>query len=362
VYVNGQLQQQVAASGTLVTTAQPLTMGAAPGWGWYGGVYGTVRLDECAVYNRALSASEVYGIVQAGGAGKVWPGCVEPLGGLVAWWPGDGGPWDLARTNALRLRNGPGYGSAVVGGGFELDGVDDGADAGPGQGFDVGVGEALTVELWVRPEVNATTDGVMSLVGKRWTPGPLRALGWELFLLNGRLGVQLADAGGFANFVSGGPDLRDGGWHHVVWTLDRNASDGGRLYVDGAEVLRFNPTVRPGSLSNAEPVRVGIHPQSGFNGYYKGGLDEVRIYRTALTVGQVQQLYQSGAGGVCKRDSDNDGLSDLQEVWLGTNPFSADSDGDGVGDGLEWVQGRNPQGADAETNPSQVQLQVYRPW
>jgi hypothetical protein len=55
-------------------------------------------------------------------------------------------------------------------------------------------------------------------------------------------------------------------------------------------------------------------------------------------------------------------LSDLQEVWLGTNPFSADSDGDGVGDGLEWVQGRNPQAAGAETNASQVQLQVYRPW
>jgi|GEM_PF-3847476 len=358
LYVNGQLRGDVAAAGTLVTTAQPVTLGAAPGWGWYG----SGRLDECAIYNRALSASEVFGIYQAGGAGKVWPTCVAAPAGLVAWWPGDGGPWDLARTNALRLRNGLGYAAAVVGGGFLFDGADDGADAGPDSVFDVGVGEPLSVELWMRPEVNQTTYGVMSLVGKRWAPSGSTALGWELFLINGRLGVQIADAGGYANFISSGPDLRDGGWHHVVWVLDRQATDGGRLYLDGSLVMTFNPTIRPGSLANGDPVRVGVHPQSGVRGYYKGGLDEVRIYRSVLSLAQVQQLYQSGPGGVCKTDSDNDGLSDLQEGWLGTNPGSADSDGDGVGDGLEVVQGRNPLGAGAMTDPGQVQLQVWRPW
>ena len=33
---------------------------------------------------------------------------------------------------------------------------------------------------------------------------------------------------------------------------------------------------------------------------------------------------------IYQRDSDQDGLTDAQELALGTNPLSADSDGDGV--------------------------------
>lgn len=41
-------------------------------------------------------------------------------------------------------------------------------------------------------------------------------------------------------------------------------------------------------------------------------------------------------------DTDGDGLSDAQEVAMGTNPNNPDSDGDGIFDGLEVTLGRNP--------------------
>lgn len=40
-------------------------------------------------------------------------------------------------------------------------------------------------------------------------------------------------------------------------------------------------------------------------------------------------------------DSDYDGLTDAQELALGTNPFSSDTDSDGLTD-LEEVQGGLP--------------------
>ena len=43
----------------------------------------------------------------------------------------------------------------------------------------------------------------------------------------------------------------------------------------------------------------------------------------------------SGLGLDQLRDSDGDGLSDLHEVAIGTNPNRFDSDGDGVSDRLE---------------------------
>lgn len=41
-------------------------------------------------------------------------------------------------------------------------------------------------------------------------------------------------------------------------------------------------------------------------------------------------------------DSDQDGLTDAQELALGTNPFSSDTDSDGLTDLEEVQQGLNP--------------------
>ena len=41
-------------------------------------------------------------------------------------------------------------------------------------------------------------------------------------------------------------------------------------------------------------------------------------------------------------DSDEDGLSDAEEVGLGTDPDNADSDGDGFSNGDEIAQGADP--------------------
>ncbi|WP_373760133.1 PBECR4 domain-containing protein [Streptococcus ferus] len=46
------------------------------------------------------------------------------------------------------------------------------------------------------------------------------------------------------------------------------------------------------------------------------------------------------------KDSDGDGLTDDEEMALGTNPYSPDSDGDGISDSIEKASGTDP------TNPS----------
>lgn len=43
-----------------------------------------------------------------------------------------------------------------------------------------------------------------------------------------------------------------------------------------------------------------------------------------------------------QRDGDHDGLTDAEEVELGTNPAKADTDGDGYSDGTEVEEGTNP--------------------
>lgn len=45
---------------------------------------------------------------------------------------------------------------------------------------------------------------------------------------------------------------------------------------------------------------------------------------------------------IYEKDSDHDGLTDAQELALGTNPLSSDSDGDGHSDLEELQAGQSP--------------------
>lgn len=45
---------------------------------------------------------------------------------------------------------------------------------------------------------------------------------------------------------------------------------------------------------------------------------------------------------IYEKDSDQDGLTDAQELALGTNPHSIDSDGDGHSDLEELQAGQSP--------------------
>ncbi|HES1592692.1 TPA: toprim domain-containing protein [Streptococcus pyogenes] len=67
--------------------------------------------------------------------------------------------------------------------------------------------------------------------------------------------------------------------------------------------------------------------------------DELEPIQTAPLERNVQQEK------IFPKDSDGDGLTDDEEIALGTNPFSSDSDGDGTPDNVEKANGTDPTNA-----------------
>ena len=116
----------------------------------------------------------------------------------------------------------------------------------------------FSIAAWIQ---TSDDSGVATIIDKRVGENT----GYHLYAYNGNLGVQLAD-GDAINFIST-TDVADGKWHHVAATVDRDAVDGIKLYVDGLLVHTDDPTGQSGSLDNAEPLQIGGHSADAIHSF-----------------------------------------------------------------------------------------------
>ena len=277
--------------------------------------------------------------------------CVEPPAGLVGWWPGDGDALDIQSGNDGMLTGGAGFGPGMVAQAFLLDGaIGSGVEVPDADSLDFGAGADLSIDAWIL--TGASGPSIRTIFDKRLTSIPV---GYHLAVdPNGRLGFQLADSrvGRFSLF-GGGPDLRDGVFHHVAATVDRSSSTGGKLYVDGVEVSTFNPTVEPGDLSNSKPLLIGRHQDQDVNREFPGRIDEFEIFNRALSPSEIQAIFDAGIAGKCKQvfDEDEDGIPDSKDNCpLTPNPSQDDTDEDGAGDACDNCPIPNPDQRDDDGN------------
>ena len=220
--------------------------------------------------------------------------------GVVGLWHGDGNGDDAVGGNNAALFNGVKFADGVIGLGFKCDGMDEKIVVSNTPVLNFAARQDFSIEAWIKPSAApGNFQGLMTVISKRVAPDTITALGYELYLRDGALGVQLADKlepFGWHNFESAGPDLRDGRFHHVAVTVERLSPVGGKLYVDGKVVLTFDPTTCPGDLSNAGPLRIGNHPQDGLPAFFNGIIDEVSIYNRALSPAEMLAVASAGAG------------------------------------------------------------------
>lgn len=78
-----------------------------------------------------------------------------------------------------------------------------------------------------------------------------------------------------------------------------------------------------------------------------GILDNTDNCLLFINVNQVNN-DEDTLGDACDLDDDNDGLSDVYELNIGTNPLKADTDNDGLLDSIEVTLGTNPLIADTD--------------
>ncbi|CAN5496881.1 hypothetical protein BH23VER1_BH23VER1_04680 [soil metagenome] len=174
---------------------------------------------------------------------------------------------------------------------------------------------------------------------------------------------RFTDIGGGTNrTLTSGGTYADGSWHHVAatWDIGTNTM---ALYIDGG-AFEGGETLTTDMAGSTQNVPFSAHHRFGRAGVtttrlFDGRADALALWDRALSANEVRAQFLAATTGDLDSDSDNlpdafeiaffgeistqtgaddsdlDGLTNSQELVLGTFPNAADSDGDGLLDGHE---------------------------
>ena len=288
-------------------------------------------VDELAIYNRVLSASEIQTIFNAGTIGKCKPLATYAPENQVLWLAGDGDALDSSGNgNNGTLQNGTNYIVGRVGQGFQFDGVDDNVSVPDNSSLSFGGNAPMTVEIWV---YRTSNNAIQHFIGKR--AGCTGNLDYQL-ARDVTAGFGIGFNRGLVAASTTAEDIPLNTWTHLAGTYDGTTS---RLYKNGVQIASATGA---SGVANSAPLVIG---NSGTCQPFGGSLDEPGIYNRALSAAEIESIANAGLAGKYKVQSTvPTGLA----AWLAGDGNANDISGNGnngtLQGGLTYAVGKVGQG------------------
>jgi len=182
-------------------------------------------------------------------------------------------------------------GASIVGGALVLDGNQQYVEVAHDPALNLT--DAFTIAAFV--QLDATNDR-RPIITKEQMPNDSR--GWNCWTQGGEPQMQIMDGDKWAATgdvdqsklaVKSGTTLDAGTRYHLAFVYDSAGPE--QIYVDGA--LMVSEDIVTGALHvNAQPVRIGayIWDPAGYQRYFAGSIDDVRIYNYSLSDAEVLEL------------------------------------------------------------------------
>lgn len=204
---------------------------------------------------------------------------------LVAYWPLDGDFMDGVGGHHGEERGSTpiAFEPAMFGEGIRLNGENQFVEitGGAVDALDF-VGESMSVSAWFT--VDAFDTDWQALIAK----GEQTA--WRVHRRGGE--PRMTFAGGIGEAAAGGPDVTDGGFHHIAAISEAGVST--RVWVDGELVETGGvPNITLPTTNNR--VRIGDNPSTN-NREWEGFIDDVAIWNRVLTDEEIASIWSGGTG------------------------------------------------------------------
>lgn len=204
----------------------------------------------------------------------------------------------------------PAWENGIDGKAILFDGVDDYVSC--GSSSNLNLGDEFSITVLFNPAVSGeTASGNTGIAAKasssEWS--------WQLRYKspdNNYLGFQFNTTNGF-HWITVKQNLTPGVWYQVTATYDGTYA---RCYVNNVKVdsIEMSPVV----LSNT-PLLIG---QEGWNQFFNGSVDELRIYDNALCKKEIANLYPSEISRESESTNTNLTKNTIPAVKVFPNPAS----------------------------------------
>ncbi len=157
-----------------------------------------------------------------------------------------------------------------------FDGVDDKITIPHSAGLNVD--DAITVELWVKPDDLTGSNGIIS---KLYGTAPY----WGMWFSGGNLRWEVKDATTADNTTTGGSLFSVDNWYHIVAT---QVAKDAKIFVNSIVEKEETLTESMSETNNSSDLELGRLP-GGFN--LGGIIGEARVYTRGLTTQEIQHNY-----------------------------------------------------------------------
>jgi hypothetical protein len=247
-------------------------------------------IDDSRVYNRILSPQEVKAIYQDQTSSKASLKADAGNNGLVGWWKMDGNAKDATPyanngtvTGATLTTDRKGAANSA----YAFSGTSTSNIVAPNSSAYTFSTNNFSVSGWFKRNASATTfEGLIGKGGQIDTKP-----GYEIFTQNSNAVVlRLTWPGGGTNgtqLIKNGLNVSDGKWHYFAAVIDRSNSTA-YLYIDNLPAATLDIS-SVGDISSTQTLRIG----NAGAGYLDGALDDMRIYKRALSAAEVSSQYNS---------------------------------------------------------------------
>lgn len=230
------------------------------------------KIDEVRIYNRALGATEIAALYNAGTAKEKNVSNI----GLTGYWPMNEGSGlttadytGQGNTGTLTGTTTPAWTAGRIGKALYFDGSSSKVNLGS-----VTIGTTATISAWIK----TSTSGEVPVLSNRGS-GVYFGAATKFFVYDN---AATPSPSMYSNAA-----INDNAWHHIVWTATGATST---MYIDGtldSQVAQAHP-------SSAGTAYIGWDA-SNVGEYFPGYIDEVRVYNRALSAGEVAQLYNQSS-------------------------------------------------------------------
>jgi uncharacterized repeat protein (TIGR02543 family) len=175
-----------------------------------------------------------------------------------------------------------------IGGCYIFDGIDDYILIPHSNDLDGGgQWSELTIEVWIYLTADQTGTRVLGKMSTSTEAKRSYQIGFQSSSPANRLYGAVVIGSNSYQEVGYNTPLSTGVWYHVVLTY--KSGDRLKLYLNGQLVAQSSSTLSGNiQASQDKPLYIGCRFDGG---YFKGKIDEVRIYPKALTANQISQSY-----------------------------------------------------------------------